>query len=84
LRVQALGAVEDNVGADQGLRDRVNALAGEAEEAIRSDDDAKITDVQKRLEEAMRELMTAGQQAGAGQTSPKQDDVVDADFTPAE
>ena len=91
LRVQATQAIEENASADQGLKDKVKALADEAEEAIRTDDDAKISDVQKRLEEGLRELMTAAQQAPAGEAQPtagqarKDDkDVVDADFKPAD
>jgi len=91
LRVQATQAIEENAGADQGLKDRVKALADEAEEAVRSDDDSKIADVQKRLEEGLRELMTAGQQAGqpgeaapAGQARKDDEDVIDADFKPAD
>jgi molecular chaperone DnaK len=96
LRVQATQAIEENAAADQGLKDKVKALADEAEEAIRTDDDAKISDVQKRLEEGLRELMTAAQQAGAapaadasgqsaaGQARKDDADVVDADFKPAD
>ena len=94
LRVQATQAIEENAGADQGLKDKVKGLADEAEEAIRTDDDAKIVDVQKRLEEGLRELMTAAQQAGAtpaaepqsaaGQARKDDADVVDADFKPAD
>ncbi|WP_407538426.1 molecular chaperone DnaK [Deinococcus radiomollis] len=88
LRVQATQAIEENASADQGLKDKVKALADEAEEAIRTDDDAKIADVQKRLEEGLRELMTAAQAAPAGEqpgAARKDDaDVVDADFKPAD
>ncbi len=89
LRVQALQQVEEATGADQGLKDRVKALADEADQAVKSEDDAKITDVQGRLETALRELMTASQQSGAAQAEPqggasKPDDVVDADFKPAD
>ena len=93
LRVQATQAIEENAGADQGLKDKVKALADEAEEAIRTDDDAKISDVQKRLEEGLRELMTAAQaapatdasgQSAAGQARKDDTDVVDADFKPAD
>ncbi|ULH16091.1 molecular chaperone DnaK [Deinococcus sp. KNUC1210] len=90
LRVQALSQIEEST-ADQGLKDRVKALADEAETAVREDDDTKIADVQKRLEEGLRELMTAGQNAGGTQqdgqpgAAPKaDDDVIDADFKPAE
>ena len=91
LRVQATQAIEENAAADQGLKDKVKGLADEAEEAIRTDDDTKIADVQKRLEEGLRELMTAAQQApaeGAAQpgvnTRKDDEDVVDADFKPAD
>jgi molecular chaperone DnaK len=88
LRVQATQAIEENASADQGLKDKVKGLADEAEEAIRTDDDAKISDVQKRLEEGLRELMTAAQQAPAGEqpAADRKDDadVVDADFKPAD
>ena len=96
LRVQATQAIEENAGADQSLKDKVKGLADEAEEAIRTDDDVKIADVQKRLEEGLRELMTAAQQApaeGAAQsggntagvnTRKDDEDVVDADFKPAD
>ena len=89
LRVQALQQVEDAAGAEQSLKDRVKALADEAEGAIKAEDDAKIADVQTRLETALRELMTASQQAGGAQGEPqpgsqKPDDVVDADFKPAD
>jgi molecular chaperone DnaK len=88
LRVQATQAIEENASADQGLKDKVKGLADEAEEAIRTDDDAKIADVQKRLEEGLRELMTAAQQAPAGEqpAADRKDDadVVDADFKPAD
>ena len=88
LRVQATQAIEENASADQGLKDKVKGLADEAEEAIRTDDDVKIADVQKRLEEGLRELMTAAQQAPAGEqpAADRKDDadVVDADFKPAD
>ena len=93
LRVQATQAIEENASADQGLKDKVKALADEAEEAIRTDDDAKISDVQKRLEEGLRELMTAAQaapaadasgQSASGQARKADADVVDADFKPAD
>ena len=93
LRVQATQAIEENASADQGLKDKVKALADEAEEAIRTDDDAKISDVQKRLEEGLRELMTAAQaapaadasgQSASGQARKDDADVVDADFKPAD
>ena len=93
LRVQATQAIEENASADQGLKDKVKALADEAEEAIRTDDNAKISDVQKRLEEGLRELMTAAQaapaadasgQSASGQARKDDADVVDADFKPAD
>ncbi|GGQ93474.1 molecular chaperone DnaK [Deinococcus ruber] len=90
LRVQALSQIEES-SADQSLKDKVKGLADEAETAVREDDDTKIADVQKRLEEGLRELMTAGQNAGGtqqdgqpGAATKTDDDVIDADFKPAE
>ena len=86
LRVQALQQVEESQ-APQAMKDKVTATAGEAEQATAGDDDAKVEDVQKRLEEALREMMQAqpaGQAGGQDQTQPQPDDVVDADFKPAD
>lgn len=92
LRVQALQQIEENASASQDAKDKLKAIADEAEEAIRSEDDAKIADAQKKLEEELRTFMTANQNAGqaqadAGATSAQakqDDDVIDADFKPAE
>ncbi|WP_102126372.1 molecular chaperone DnaK [Deinococcus planocerae] len=94
LRVQALGQIEEQAGAPQEAKDRLQAAATEAEEAVRSDDDARIEAAQKRLEEELRTFMTAGQNGGGqggGQDGPQggagrtqDDDVIDADFKPAE
>ncbi|WP_288403656.1 molecular chaperone DnaK [uncultured Deinococcus sp.] len=92
LRVQALGQIEENASAPQDAKDKLKAAADEAEEAVRSDDDAKITSAQKNLEEELRTFMTANQagqeggqpQAGAQGQSKADDDVIDADFKPAE
>ncbi|PTA67685.1 molecular chaperone DnaK [Deinococcus arcticus] len=95
LRVQALGQIEEQGGAAQDAKDKLKAAADEAEEAVKADDDAKIDAAQKRLEEELRAFMTAaqagsqGQDAGAGapgqpQASKADDDVIDADFKPAE
>ena len=92
LRVQALGQIEENPNAPQDAKDSLKAAADEAEEAVRSDDDSRIERAQKQLEEAMRSFMTAAQsgsqnQAGQGaqtQTGRQEDDVIDADFKPAE
>ncbi|BDP42781.1 chaperone protein DnaK [Deinococcus aetherius] len=92
LRVQALGQIEENQGAPQEAKDRLQAAATEAEEAVRSDDDARIEAAQKRLEEELRSFMTAGQGGqGGGQDGPQggagrqqEDDVIDADFKPAQ
>ncbi|UBV42264.1 molecular chaperone DnaK [Deinococcus taeanensis] len=89
LRVQALGQIEENAGAAQDAKDTLKAAADEAEEAVRSDDDAKIEAAQKSLEEALRTFMTAAQsqpQDGAAQPQANKadDDVIDADFKPAE
>lgn len=94
LRVQAIQQIEENEGAAQDAKDKLKAAADEAEEAVRSDDDTKIADAQKKLEEELRTFMTAQQQAGQGQADAGQgqaqsqpkadDDVIDADFKPAE
>ncbi|SEI87755.1 molecular chaperone DnaK [Deinococcus reticulitermitis] len=92
LRVQALQQIEENEGAAQGAKDQLKAAADEAEEAVRSEDDAKIAQAQKRLEEELRSFMTAQQNAaqaqdGAGQAQGQpnaDDDVIDADFKPAD
>ena len=94
LRVQALAQIEENAGASQDAKDKLKAAADEAEEAVRSDDDTKIADAQKKLEEELRSFTTAAQQAGQGQADAGQgqaqsqpkadDDVIDADFKPAE
>ncbi|GGI83553.1 molecular chaperone DnaK [Deinococcus wulumuqiensis] len=91
LRVQAVQQLEENEGAAQDAKDKLKAAADEAEEAVRSDDDAKIADAQKKLEEELRSFMTAQQSAAQGQPEGAQaqankadDDVIDADFKPAE
>ncbi|WP_216321357.1 molecular chaperone DnaK [Deinococcus aestuarii] len=94
LRVQALGQIEENQGASQDAKDKLKAAADEAEEAVRVDDDARIEAAQKRLEEELRTFMTASQNGGGqggGQDGPQggagrtqDDDVIDADFKPAE
>ncbi len=90
LRVQALGQIEENGAAAQDAKDKLKAAADEAEEAVRSDDDARIDAAQKKLEEELRTFMTAAQaqgQDGAAQGQPQakaDDDVIDADFKPAE
>ncbi|WP_022800537.1 molecular chaperone DnaK [Deinococcus ficus] len=92
LRVQALAQIEENEGAAQDAKDRLKAAADEAEEAVRADDDAKIDAAQKKLEEELRSFMTAAQQGqaqpqadgGTGSAPKADDDVIDADFKPAE
>lgn len=86
LRVQALQQIEENTAASQEAKDKLKALADEAEEAVQSDDDGKISDVQKRLEEELRTFMTANQSnnEGTATEAKKDDDVVDADFKPAD
>lgn len=90
LRVQAQQQLDDAASADQGSKDKLKASIDTAEEAIRSDDDGRIADAQKRLEEDLRSFMTAaqatqGQPDAAQAQQPRQDDdVIDADFKPAE
>lgn len=86
LRVQALQQIEENTAASQDAKDKLKALTDEAEEAVQSDDEGKISDVQKRLEEELRTFMTANQSnnEGTATEAKKDDDVVDADFKPAD
>ncbi|WP_291431081.1 molecular chaperone DnaK [Deinococcus sp.] len=91
LRVQATSQIEENEGAAQAAKDKLKAAADEAEEAVRSDDDARIDAAQKALEEELRAFMTAAQTQGQAQGDDtvnlgkdNQDDVIDADFKPAE
>ena len=94
LRVQALGQIEENAAAPQDAKDKLKAAADQAEEAVRNDDDAQIAEAQKTLEEELRSFMTANQNAAQGQTAEDggvnlgkdkaDDDVIDADFKPAE
>ncbi|GHG10350.1 chaperone protein DnaK [Deinococcus piscis] len=92
MRVQALQQIDENEGAPQDAKDKLKAVADEAEQAVNSDDDARIAEVQGRLEEELRNFMTqnsaaAGAQADASQPGAAQghdDDVIDADFTPAD
>ena len=91
LRVQAVQQLDENEGAAQDAKERLKAAADEAEDAVRGDDDAKIESAQKKLEEELRSFMTAAQSAGQGQPDGAQaqankadDDVIDADFKPAE
>ncbi|GGS01997.1 molecular chaperone DnaK [Deinococcus sedimenti] len=91
LRVQALGQIEENGSATQDAKDKLKAAADEAEEAVRSDDDARIDAAQKKLEEELRTFMTAAQAQGQQDDGTvnlgkdkQDDDVIDADFKPAE
>lgn len=90
LRVQALQQLDENAAAPQDAKDRLKALTDEAEQAVSSDDDNRIVDAQRRLEEELRSFMTQSQQGAAGADAsppagaPQDDDVIDADFTPAD
>ncbi|MFC6592164.1 molecular chaperone DnaK [Deinococcus lacus] len=88
LRLQATQQLDEHANAPQDARDRLKAVADEAEEAVNSDDDSRIADVQKRLEDELRDFMTKGAQAqpeaGATSASAAEDDVIDADFKPAD
>lgn len=90
LRVQALQQLDENAAAPQDAKDRLKALTDEAEQAVSSDDDNRIIDAQRRLEEELRSFMTQSQQGAAGADAsppagaPQDDDVIDADFTPAD
>ena len=90
LRVQALQQLDENAAAPQDAKGRLKALTDEAEQAVSSDDDNRIIDAQRRLEEELRSFMTQSQQGAAGADAsppagaPQDDDVIDADFTPAD
>ncbi|KEF34893.1 molecular chaperone DnaK [Deinococcus sp. RL] len=91
LRVQALAQLDEQAGASEDAKQKLKAAADEAEEAVRSDDDSRIESAQKRLEEELRSFMTAAQQgsqaqasATGPQTQKQDDDVIDADFKPAD
>ncbi|WP_261664697.1 molecular chaperone DnaK [Deinococcus sp. Marseille-Q6407] len=93
MRVQALQQIDENAAAPQDAKDRLKAVADEAEQAVNSDDDARIAEVQGRLEEELRNFMTQNSSAAQGQADAGQpgaaaqgqdDDVIDADFTPAD
>lgn len=95
VRIQALGAIEDYASAPQDLKDKTKSIADEAEQAIKDDaDNSKLDDIKSRLEAAIRDLAGAAQsaqgqdgQAQGGQPQGAQkadDDVIDADFKPAD
>jgi molecular chaperone DnaK len=91
LRINAEKQISESEGAPQDLKDKVQSLADEAKLAIQNDvtEDSKIEQLQKDLEEALRNLMqAAAQNQPNGETAPnteakKDDDVIDADFKPA-
>jgi molecular chaperone DnaK len=90
LRIQAEKQVTESTGAPEDLKEKVSSLAAEARTAIQTEDDGKIEQLQKDLEEALRNLMQAtpsgdagGEDAQAGSAPPKDEDVIDADFKPA-
>jgi molecular chaperone DnaK len=91
LRIQAEKQVTDSPDAPADLKEKVSSLTDQARTAIQTEDDSKIDQLQKDLEEALRNLMQATPAAGEagsddGQTAsapPKDDDVIDADFKPA-
>jgi molecular chaperone DnaK len=93
LRLNAEKTLSESGSAPQELKDKVQQLADQAKDAVQTEaDDAKVEDLQKQLEEALRELMqAAAQQPGnapsgenpANGEAKKDDDVIDADFKPA-
>ena len=88
LVVQSRQQLEDSPDAAQDLKDALQTVVNDAQSAISADaDNAKLDELKGQLEEALRNLMQAAPQGGSsegveGQT--KQDDVVDADFKPAD
>jgi molecular chaperone DnaK len=91
LRIQAEKQVTDSPDAPADLKEKVSSLVDAAKTAIQTEDDGKIEQLQKDLEEALRNLMQAtpaandagGEDAQASSAPPKDDDVIDADFKPA-
>jgi molecular chaperone DnaK len=91
LRIQAEKQVADSADAPADLKEKVSSLVEAAKGAIQSEDDSKIEQLQKDLEEALRNLMQAtpaanqagGDDAQTASAPPKDDDVIDADFKPA-
>ncbi|MEY4529801.1 MAG: DnaK-like protein [Deinococcota bacterium] len=90
LRINAEKQITESASAPQDLKDKVQSLSDEAKLAIQNDatDDSKIEQLQKDLEEALRNLMQAAtQNQPSGETAntetKKDDDVIDADFKPA-
>ncbi len=90
LRINAEKQISESASAPQDLKDKVQSLSDEAKLAIQNDatDDLKIEQLQKDLEEALRNLMQAAAQnqpspEAASTETKKDDDVIDADFKPA-
>ncbi len=90
LRINAEKQISESASAPQDLKDKVQSLSDEAKLAIQNDatDDSKIEQLQKDLEEALRNLMQAAAQnqpsgEAADTETKKDDDVIDADFKPA-
>ncbi len=92
LRLNAEKTLSESASAPQDLKDKVQQLADQAKDAVQTEaDDDKIANLQKHLEEALRDLMQAAgasaQPGEAGQNpaadAKKDDDVIDADFKPA-
>ncbi len=88
LVVQARQQLEDSPNAPQDLKDALQTLVNDAQSAVSADaDNAKLDELKGQLEEALRNLMQAAPQGGSSEGAegqPKQDDVVDADFKPAD
>jgi len=88
LVVQARQQLEDSPSAPQDLKDKLQTLVNDAQSAVSADaDNAKLDELKGQLEEALRNLMQAAPQGGSSEGAegqPKQDDVVDADFKPAD
>jgi len=87
LVVQARQQLEDSESAPQDLKDVLQTVVNDAQSAVSADaDNAKLDELKGQLEEALRNLMQAALQGGqeGAEGQPKQDDVVDADFKPAD
>ena len=87
LRAQARKLVEDSSSAPDDVKQPVIQAADDAESAINSNaPKARLEELQRTLSERMQALQSAsqaGDDTGAGQQPPTDDDVIDADFKPA-
>lgn len=85
--VQVVQQFEEQEGVVQDVKDCLKVVVDEVEEVVCSEDDSKIVDVQKKLEEEFCFFMIVNQVSMQGQLEGIQvqvnkvdDDVIDVDF----